>query len=334
MSLLWGVFLGSVATCSGLRAQESGPSRQEALEAFTRLMLPEPDGQPKMNEPVDLDDEAFRVVEYMQTHSKSKLKPFILLSQQRSGSHWLNLMLNSHPQIVIKGEYLPSVHPQSPTDLKSSFEEMELDVRRKENVSRLGFILHTNHALSKGACGLEEGCISKGGFNVHKDMVWIALFRRNVLRKIIADQAHRHYEVHVVPVPTLDEVGVIHRLQKMIQNIFELRIKVLNMLSKSGESPCKVGHYEDLVHSDALFNQTMHEYLSCLGVEDRVLSSEEENSEWLGNLGKPINETATNFDRVVSMLTGTQWEYMLEQYPTADAIYDHLKASDTFEQPQ
>lgn len=83
---------------SSLLRDVSEPAQPE-LEVAPELAIPEVPLKPFPNVDVVVPEEE---------QANMKIAPFVVLSQARSGSTWLNSMLNSHPNILAFGEYLSS----------------------------------------------------------------------------------------------------------------------------------------------------------------------------------------------------------------------------------
>ncbi|MBW3097268.1 sulfotransferase [Pseudohoeflea coraliihabitans] len=244
---------------------------------------------------------------------------FYLQCTGRSGSTFLRDLLNSHPSIRMKGEFL-NPNPNARNTLHDFWAQLVQDdrawivpVRRAEMVSRffeaqcsdggdvVGYDLKLEYLAGEPTL-----------FNplfAHVDRV-VLLKRRNLLHQLVSNDTMRariasgvtavHSSETPAPVKiSLDPVHAVARMRATSRLVSQYEAKVREI------KPVFEIFYEDLAQANRA--ELLGELQAFLGVEPRQLTS---------SLSKqnpyPLEETIANFPAVAAALAETEFASFLE----------------------
>lgn len=236
---------------------------------------------------------------------------FIILSMQRSGSGWLETLLNNHPNISSHGEIF-SIRPR-----RDNF----TSIARNMDVV---FNLDWANSASRNECTAAVGfkwMLNQGPVEYQKEVLEyfkrmgvsiILLRRRNVLKRLISIMANdfdRREKLlngtHKSHVHSVEEAMKLAEYKPVI-NVTDLpeNLQTVEDTSIAAERffqslRMKVVYYEDLVMNPERLTETQE----FLGVTPRKLESKQVKIHT-----RPLSEQIQNWDEVLARLKGTKYE--------------------------
>ncbi|XP_020586737.1 uncharacterized protein LOC110028983 isoform X2 [Phalaenopsis equestris] len=246
--------------------------------------------------------------------SCTPVRLFAIVSMQRSGSGWFETLLNSHEHVSSHGEIF----------FKN---EMRKNMTMITKILDKVYNLDWNSSASKRHCTAAVGfkwMLNQGLMDHYEDIVdyfnlrgvsAILLLRRNHLRRLVSLLANIHDQkakqlngTHLAHVHSKDEADILARFRPKI-DIQHLMSTMQDMNKWSAEAlqnfkNCRhmVLYYEDLVQ-----NRTkMRDVLEFLNVPQRRLVSRHVKIH-----RSPLKEQIENWDSVVEVIKGSQYESFL-----------------------
>ncbi|ONK75679.1 uncharacterized protein A4U43_C03F19410 [Asparagus officinalis] len=238
---------------------------------------------------------------------------YVIISMQRSGSKWLESLLNSHVNVSSNGEIF-------------------IDRERSSNVSAITRTLDKVYNLDMRNSANKKGCTSAVGFKwmlnqrimVYREEVSnyfkqrgvsvIFLFRRNLLRRIISlianSQDHKRLNgTHKAHVNTQHEAEMLASYKPKL-NAKSLASKLMHATSRATEAiehfksiRHMVLYYEDLVQNNT---EKLNEVMEFLRVPRRKLRSRHVKIHT-----RPLSQMVKNWNAVRKALKGSQFESLL-----------------------
>eukprot|EP01018_Ginkgo_biloba_P012835 Gb_32217 [translate_table: standard] len=245
---------------------------------------------------------------------------FVILSIQRSGSGWLETLLNSHPNISSHGEVL-------------------VDETRRENFGSIKNILDKIYNLEWKSSASKNDCISAVGFKwmlnqgameynkealayfKQKGVSLIFLFRNNILRRYISilgnvfdkdakllngtHQSHVHSKFEARILATFKPLVNVTLLPMYLHRIQQLSDDAVFSFKSTRH---KIVCYEDIVKHPGVFTQLVG-IQKFLGVMPRSLTSNHVKIHT-----KPLSKQIENWQELYERLKGTEFEAFLHDY--------------------
>jgi LPS sulfotransferase NodH len=207
--------------------------------------------------------------------------PFIVLAHARTGSNMLLSMLNSHPQVLARGEVFARV---SPEDVHATVSQT-FGRRVPRRVRTVGCKVFYYHPLgdASGVLWRELDEVS--------DLHVVHLRRRNVLRTIVSreiagqqDEWLQTRPRQALP-PELKQVSLTaDQVRAGVDRIRRLEEEAMNRFSST---PLREVHYEDLVSSPDSEFRRITDFLA--------ISSAEPTSRTLRQNPEPLSQLLRNY---------------------------------------
>lgn len=244
------------------------------------------------------------------THVANHLgaKPFVIVSQQRSGTGLLVSKLGSHPDIACFGEYFNKRRGGS---LRAAFRDLFKNVRKDHpnGVKWFGFKLMENQM--KRVNGLFAGIIVP-------QPVFIQHWRKNVLRQVISNQANLHdiahprlndHRSHATTQEDADMLAawkptIDHSIFAEIARQLDGRARVAQAIEEAKVPTCQDSSFEEWVSNEA---EASKKLFDCFGVEAAELHTHQLPI----HMGRRVLDTVQNPEETKELLTGSEYEYML-----------------------
>ncbi|GAQ84033.1 P-loop containing nucleoside triphosphate hydrolases superfamily protein [Klebsormidium nitens] len=246
--------------------------------------------------------------------SCTPVAPFILLSMQRSGSGWLETLLNSHPNVQSHGE-LFQVRKRG-----DGWREMQAAL---EEVFEFGRVSEEQECLS--AVGL-KWMLNQGALQYRRELVEyvrargvsvVLLVRRNSLRRLISvlaniyDQGKKLVDgkKHRSHVHSAEEAAKLAHFRPrlnpgtLLPHLRHVQRTTDAAVDLLADTRHLVLHYEDLVADSRVVDRLQ----AFLGLPPRLLRSKQVQIHREG-----LEQHIANWDEVKSILTGTEFEHMLQ----------------------
>lgn len=240
---------------------------------------------------------------------------FVVLSMQRSGSGWLETLLNNHPNITSYGEVF-SKAPQR----RANFSAVAATMDKVFN-------LDWQNSAAKNECTAAVGfkwMLNQGPMQYHTEVrdyfesmgvSVILLLRRNLLKRLISILANEYdrlskplngtHKAHVHSVeealklaeykPVIDVKHLLNDLER-VDNTTDDAQRFFN------STRIRVVYYEDLVVNP----KRLIEIQNFLGVPPRKLESQHVKIHT-----QPLSERIQNWDEVLACLKGTKYEILV-----------------------
>lgn len=238
---------------------------------------------------------------------------YAVVAQQRSGTHFLLSLLNSHSAIATAGEVLHhttsnhnfydywaervATDPVAirPSQAVAVWRDFAAQLREELHVPRIVMILMYNQLAA-----LQPRLRDVAFFG----QPVIHLVRRNILRTHISDYINRS---RIAPTHTREQRAAISISLPTAELLAELRARktAIDATREQLRTHARTIEvtYEDLVHSR---KEALAELIDFIGAADEQLeTSLERTNPW------PLREMLTNFDEVASLLGSTEFAEML-----------------------
>jgi|GEM_PF-4344113 len=257
--------------------------------------------------------------------------PFIILGSHRTGSNWLQEILDNHPDCSCFGEYL---NPGKGATLVDRFFEQShgrvgcptqkqirrrpldcldllyTELGREVETEALGFRLFYNHLNSFQYQDLVKRLKLSGGFKI------IHLQRRNVLRSYISlqiakNQGKWRLKKDEAEIPLASRAIFIDPKQanRYVKNVILLRKKFPKIFQ---QLPVHEVWYEDVANK-------MNEQV--FGIFDFLkLAPKEPKSSLLRMNPEPLTKLVLNWEECVRKFKGTPWFWMINDENQFSAI--------------
>ncbi|WVZ66882.1 hypothetical protein U9M48_016043 [Paspalum notatum var. saurae] len=240
---------------------------------------------------------------------------FVIVSMQRSGSGWVETLLNSHPNISSNGEIFNRVD-------------------RRENVSSILQTLDKLYDLdwfssaAKNECTAAFGLkwmLNQGILENHDDIVRylnkkgvsvLFLFRRNTLRRLISVLANDYDReakqlngTHKSHVHSKEEAEILAKFKPeldtstLITNIRNIEKTIKDCLDHFKSTRHMILYYEDIVHNSNALSQA----LEFLRVPMRRLMSRQVKIHT-----RTLPDLVKNWEEVSMKLNGTEYAHFLD----------------------
>lgn len=225
-----------------------------------------------------------------------KYKKFIVITRSRTGSNLLISFLNSHPNIIAKGEVFRRIGDKPSIMVWNNFFSKKL-----KNVKYVGFKIFYYHPLDSQ---------DKDVWNYIKNdkkIKLIHLTRENMLRTVvsreIADKTNTWTNKHGRKIETKDK-----RISLDVEKCFEEFETTKNhengIRDKFKRTDFLELTYEDLVKNN---QDSINKVFNFLQVENRLVKSsyKKQNKE-------SLRELIINFDDLEKKLKKSKWSYLLD----------------------
>ncbi|XP_021767650.1 uncharacterized protein LOC110732047 isoform X1 [Chenopodium quinoa] len=243
------------------------------------------------------------------------VRPFAILSMQRSGSGWFETMLNSHINVSSNGEIFSVKERRNNVSmiLKTLDQVYNLDWFNSASKNECSAAVGLKWMLNQGLMENQEEIVKY--FN-QKGVSAIFLFRRNLLRRMISVLANSYDKstkllngTHKSHVHSSVEAQVLASYKPKI-NATEIELKLKQeeaIIDQALESFNSTRHivlyYEDLISNRIQKLQEVQEFLS---VPYRNLTSRQVKIH-----GGPLANQVENWDELESILKKTSYERFL-----------------------
>lgn len=224
------------------------------------------------------------------------MQRFIVLSQPRSGTHFLRGMLNSHPNIWCAGELLNPAH--SCGNLAAAcYLAYERKLPFRNRVMSRGFVIHVGHFLHGYRPEILDWLREDGAIRI------VRLERRNVLRMVVSREVAERTGCWVAaagtPLPPPAAIRIEpHRILRKIRTRLNERAAIDNA---NLPNQSLTVNYEEL---SAANSQRLLEFL---GVSHQPLLPCTKRTG-----GQPLRNLLENYDAIRTCLIGTPFAKFLE----------------------
>lgn len=241
---------------------------------------------------------------------------FVIVSTQRSGSGWVEALLNSHPNVSSNGEvFSMRERRQNLSSVLGTLDRLYgmdwlTSAAKNECTAAFGFKWMLNQGLMENHRDIVNYLNRKGAMVVF-------LFRRNTLRRLISVVANNYDRrarqlngVHKSHVHSKEEAEVLARFRPeldapaLIPSIRTAQRAVRACLRRFGSTRHMVLYYEDVVRDSRKALSRVQEFL---GVPARELSSKHVKIHT-----RPLPDLVGNWEEVRRTLSGTEYSRFID----------------------
>ena len=231
----------------------------------------------------------------------------MILTSMRSGSHFLESSLKSHPLVETRGEMinvqLREAKEQRPKEREEDLLDECLKPQAPETCT-VGFIAHYSHLRAGKKNSFDRRKVLKHLLK-KQDLRIIYLRRENLLAQMLSLELMMKY--HLPHSTEYVQYDIVLDLQKCL-NYFK-DMEQLESVSRdlfSGREHMDVAYSSFLEHKDASLARVQ----KFLGLPEHVLTTKHVKQN-----RKTLQEVITNYDEIAKALTGTKWESFLIDEP-------------------
>lgn len=225
-------------------------------------------------------------------------KRFVVVTRSRTGSNLLMSYLNSHPEIVARGEVVQRLEGRDPRVVVS-----ETLSRRPFGVRAKGFKLFYYHPLDAPDGGLWEYLERMRSLHV------IHLRRRNLLRVLISREIAGREDIWIQQngAPSRDgtDKAVTIPVERLEAGFIETRRWEQETERRFADHPFHEVYYLDLVSRPREAFRGVTDFLGLDPVEPAT-SLRRQNPQ-------SIRELLSNYDEARAAFAGTEWEAFFEE---------------------
>lgn len=259
-----------------------------------------------------------------------RVKPFVLISFLRSGTHLIRTALESHPNIACQTEVFNSDNPHLPYPLSLKTEEVLTKWAFKvpdENTTHAGFVLQAYHPNGlKAFPGIRQNPDWNNVWDIlasMPDLKVIHLRRSNLLKRHLSHRKARHTgqwhnwkserlsNVSFLETPTAQQIDRPANAHALTLDADNLAVDFADVSAWHDFAERKLGHlpslkltYEDLC-SD--FEAQCQKAQAFLGVQQQPLTSAVNKLET-----DKLSSSIANYQQLKDAFAHTQWAEFFE----------------------
>ena len=239
-------------------------------------------------------------------------KNFVILTQRRSGSNFLILLLNQHPQIICHSELFD--RKLCWTEPKTSFfEPGNLIIRLLKNlfpITFLRFILNEKNRISGFKIFSDHNSKVLNYLSRNNNIKVIILKRQNFLKREISEQVALKTGAYIQFSENKNVEDITFDVDKLRDNYNNYTVffkDFINGLKDDKRDFCVV-HYEDLISEN--YGVAMRQISDFLGLDSWAFNINKVPSKRQGT--RPMSNVLKNYDQVKEELKGSIFESMCD----------------------
>ncbi len=221
---------------------------------------------------------------------------FIVISRSRTGSNLLISLLNSHPDIVAKGEMFSNLNGEnSKTIWNDIFDKMP------NKIKRVGFKIFYYHPQDSDSKEVWDFIKNDDSINI------IHLTRGNMLKTVVSRQIAvktnkwSQYNNRVIPV---EEKRIVLDIDYCLNEFESTKEFEKNIKKEYEREKFKELTYEDLIEDN---QEVMNQIFNFLEVRNvKVLSSHKKQNK------EKLEDLIINYKELVAVLKHSKWYYLIE----------------------
>jgi LPS sulfotransferase NodH len=222
--------------------------------------------------------------------SNDNLTKFIILSRSRSGSNLLVSLLDSHPNIYVRGEVFHNLRGRNYKKiLKSFFYKMP------NHFQACGFKIFYYHPLDTDCNALWEELVK------NKDIKVIHLYRKNLLKTVISRKIAIETDIWSSEKTKLAQIPKFEFPPKLIEEEIKKSINWRNKYNKLFNNHHIIElSYEDMIKS---LNDDLFFLQEFLGLSKMKLYSHLEKQQ-----KKSLSQVLSNYTEIEEYFSTTKWK--------------------------
>ena len=239
-------------------------------------------------------------------------KSFVVLTERRSGSNFLVLLLNQHPQILCHSELFDSKECWMEPSTRF-FKPGNLVIRLLKNifpVTFLRFLLNEKNEISGFKIFSDHNSKVLNYLFIKNEIKIIILKRRNFLKREISEQVARKTGtwIQFSENNNVEDINFdVNRLWENFNNYTVFLENFIKGLKDHKRDYCTV-YYEDIVSEN--YGDVMRQISDFLGLDSWAFNINKVPSKRQGN--QPMGKVVRNYDQVKEELKGSVFESMCD----------------------